>query len=86
MIMIKLKINNVRNNKSLIRKGSTTSVATPCMIDIYETYVIDKDFNLKKVTFYFNGYFSRGKAVVRLPDGFEIKPHSRLRGIFEFRH
>lgn len=40
------------------------------LIDIYETYIIDRDFHLFKQNFYFNGYcirklFSRSKAIYR---------------------
>lgn len=42
-------------------------------IDIYETYLIDKDFNLKSVKFYFNGYFSSAEPKpIKIPNGFHI--------------
>ena len=43
------------------------------IIDLYETYVIDSDYNLKKVKIYFNGYFERSKKSIRLADGFHLK-------------
>lgn len=54
-------------------------------IDIYETWLIDKDFKLKRVLFYWNGYFAHiigGKVL--LPMGFRIKKQSKYLDSFEF--
>lgn len=47
------------------------------MIDIYETYVIDRDFNLYKVKLFFNGYFTGGLTeAIRTAKGFKLKENS----------
>jgi hypothetical protein len=55
-------------------------------IDVYETWLIDKDYNLKAVQFYFNGYrsLSAFKQPITLAKGFGIKPHTALHEAFEF--
>jgi len=63
----------------LQRLGSTSSESQSDMIDIYETMIIDKNFNLKKIEFYWDGYFSSGMGgKIKIPDGFIIKPNSKL--------
>lgn len=58
----------------LVRLGSCGSIITENgkdnIIDLYETYLIDSDYNLKKIKLYFNGYFESGKKTIRLADGF----------------
>ncbi len=56
----------------LRRRGSTKSDKIPEMLDIYETYIIDKDFNIKRIYFYFNGYVAGGTPYVRLANGFKM--------------
>ncbi len=54
---------------SLERKGSVCN-SQKMMIDIYETLLIDKDYNLKTVRFYFNGYFGKENNMIRIADNF----------------
>lgn len=42
------------------------------MIDIYETYVCTPDYKIKKVTFYFDGYFTSDGGTLKVPDGFKF--------------
>lgn len=60
----------------LQRIGSTRN-QNGQMIDIYETYVIDSDYKLYKVKFFFNGYFSGGLTeAIRIAKGFRLKANS----------
>ena len=57
----------------------------PHIIDAYEAYIIDKDFNLKKASFYFNGYAPReDRFTILLPEGFEIPNYSAVRRWYTF--
>ena len=57
----------------------------PHIIDAYEAYIIDKDFNLKKTSFFFNGYAPRGDMfTILLPEGFEIPNYSAVRRWYTF--
>jgi hypothetical protein len=62
----------------LKRKGSTYSETASTMVDIYETFIIDRDYNVKKVLFYFNGHFSMGQPKIKIAKGFKLKSHSLL--------
>ena len=54
------------------------------MIDVYETFIIDKNYNMKKVQFYFNGYFNVcAKNEIKVAKGFKIKSHSLLLNNFD---
>jgi hypothetical protein len=54
-------------------------------IDIYETWLIDKEFNLKSIKFYWDGYFELfGRGAVLLPVGFRIKKQSRHLDNYKF--
>lgn len=57
---------------SLERKGSDCN-SQKMMIDIYETLLIDKDYNLKTVRFYFNGYFGEENNMIRIADNFTLR-------------
>ncbi len=48
------------------------------MIDMYRTYIIDKDFNVKKINLYFNGYFKPGLTEVRCANGFRFNRFCEL--------
>ncbi|GEM_PF-4828660 len=62
----------------LQRLGSTTN-SKGKKIDIYETMLIDKEFSLKKIQFYWYGYFANDRGgIVKIPDGFSIKQNSKL--------
>ena len=69
---------------NLKRLGSTNSNKFRNCIDVYEVLVIDRRFNLKKIRFYFNGYFSSRKGFsIRLPKGFSLDPLSRAAQIYQ---
>lgn len=69
----------------LMRTSSTGAEGISERIDIYETWLIDKDFNLKNIKFYWNGYFENfGGGKVLLPVGFRIKKQSKYLESFEF--
>ncbi len=57
----------------LERRGSTKSESTTNLVDIYETYIIDKDMRVLKLRLYFNGYFDGQNMTVRIPSEFRIK-------------
>lgn len=68
----------------LERRGSTMSENIANVIDIYETYVVDNDYNVKKMYLYFNGYFNRDNRIkVRLANGFRFKKKNLVSDIFE---
>ena len=57
----------------------------PHIIDMYTAYIIDKDFNLKKTSFFFNGYAPReDRFTILLPEGFEIPNYSAVRRRYTF--
>lgn len=63
----------------LKRLKSTYSPSFGVSIDVYETYIIDKNYNIKKIHLYFNGYFSFGSLnSIKLAKGFRLKSHSLL--------
>lgn len=63
----------------LKRLKSVYSPSSGVSIDVYETYIIDKDYNIKKIHLYFNGYFSFGsRNSIKLAKGFRLKSHSLL--------
>jgi hypothetical protein len=67
----------------LVRLGSTASDKIPEMLDIYETYVIDSEFNIKKIRFIFNGYFRPSfMKKIRLAKGFKLKKDNRLEDLY----
>ena len=69
---------------NLRRLGSTSSSKFRNRIDVYEVLAIDRKFNLKKIRFYFNGYFSSQNGfMIRLPSGFRLDPLSRAAQIFK---
>lgn len=64
----------------LERLGSTSGASSKHMIDIYETFVIDKEYRLYKVRFYFNGYIPKWeKPEIRVPVDCLVVPHSLVR-------
>lgn len=68
-----------------LKRFSVGSALQPHIVDVYESYVIDKDFNLKKAKFYFNGYMPHGdgRAII-LPEGFTVAPHSVFHKWYDF--
>ena len=80
----------------LVRLGSCGSVkmenGNDNIIDLYETYIIDSEYNLKKVKFYFNGYFEYFQScaqhyerAIRLADGFHLKSPNNIGTIFKIK-
>lgn len=69
---------------NLKRLGSTNSNNFRNCIDVYEVLAIDKKFHLKKIRFYFNGYFtSQSRYSIKLPKGFRLDPLSEAARIFK---
>lgn len=62
----------------LSRKGSTIGNNSERLVDIYETYIIDSNYNASRIRFYFNGYFNIFNINVKVASGFKIKSHSAL--------
>ena len=68
-----------------MRRYSVSDIHQPHIIDVYEVYIIDKDFNLKKASFYFNGYMPRSdRRSILLPDGFTVRQNSPLQKTYNF--
>lgn len=72
----------------LERKGSIMGASSEHMIDIYETLMIDRDYNLFKLQLYFNSCFidqyeDLPKPELRVPKEFYIVPNDIFADIFE---
>ena len=68
-----------------MRRYSVADPHQPHMIDVYEVYVIDKQFNLKKASFHFNGYMPHSdRRSIILPDGFTVRQNSPLHKTYNF--
>ena len=68
-----------------MRRYSVADPHQPHMIDVYEVYVIDKQFNLKKASFHFNGYMPHSdRRSIILPDGFTVRQNSTLHKTYSF--
>lgn len=68
-----------------MRRYSVSDPHQPHMIDVYEVYVIDKQFNLKKASFHFNGYMPHSdRRSIILPDGFTVRQNSPLHKTYSF--
>lgn len=68
-----------------MRRYSVADPHQPHMIDVYEVYVIDKQFNLKKASFHFNGYMPHSdRRSIILPDGFTVRQNSLLHKTYSF--
>lgn len=68
-----------------MRRYSVADPHQPHMIDVYEVYVIDKQFNLKKASFHFNGYMPHyDRRSIILPDGFTVRQNSPLHKTYSF--
>lgn len=69
---------------NLKRLGCTNSKNFRNCIDVYEVLAIDRKFNLKKIRFYFNGYFtSQSRNSIKLPKGFRLDPLSQVAKLFK---
>lgn len=60
------------------RIGSCTSTSTKNMIDKYETYVIDGEYNIKKVYFYLNNYYDPAHLQIKAASGFRFRAQSSI--------
>ena len=68
-----------------LNRSSVGSALQPHIVDVYESYVIDKEFNLKKIKFYFNGYMPMSSCrTIILPEGFAVAPCSVLHKWYDF--
>ena len=68
-----------------MRRYSVADPHQPHMIDVYEVYVIDKQFNLEKASFHFNGYMPHSdRRSIILPDGFTVRQNSPLHKTYSF--
>lgn len=68
-----------------MRRYSVADPHQPHMIDVYEVYVIDKQFNLKKASFHFNGYMPHSdRRSIILPYGFTVRQNSPLHKTYSF--
>ena len=68
-----------------MRRYSVSDMHQPHIIDVYEVYIIDKKFELKKASFHFNGYMPRSdRRSILLPDGFTVRQNSPLRKTYNF--
>ena len=93
MIISSLKGNNgeiilsyfgVQKYGNLRRLGSTQNNQFRNCIDIYEVLAIDRNFKLKKIRFYFNGYFTpQNNYRIKLPTGFCLDPLSEASQIYQ---
>ncbi len=71
--VVMVKFGKINLFGHLIRKESTSN-SKKQMIDIYETYIIDKEFNLYKVNLFVNGYFTNGLSeAIKIANGFKLK-------------
>lgn len=69
---------------NLKRLGSTNSPSFHNIIDVYEVLLITRKFEIKKLSLYFNGYFTyENKHLIRVPSGFHINPWSEAAGFFK---
>ena len=74
----------VQKYGNLRRLGSTQNNQFRNCIDIYEVLAIDRNFKLKKIRFYFNGYFTpQNSYSIKLPTGFCLDPLSEASQIYQ---
>ena len=74
----------VQKYGNLRRLGSTQNNQFRNCIDIYEVLAIDSNFKLKKIRFYFNGYFTpQNSYSIKLPTGFCLDPLSETAQIYQ---
>ena len=70
----------------LKRIGSKRNTKKDLAIDLYETFIIDKNYNLKRIVFYFNNYITMHdhKPQIKIADGFKINEDSLIINDFDF--
>jgi hypothetical protein len=61
------------------RLGSTSSKSQTHIIDMYETFVISKDYKLHRAVFFFDGYTYRLDPSINIANGFHIRKESQMR-------
>ena len=77
-----IQLNQIYGN--LKRRGSTNSHNFRNCIDIYDVLLITRNFQIKRVRLYFNGYFTReNRYLIKLPQGFHLNPWSEEARIFK---
>jgi hypothetical protein len=68
---------------NLKRRGSTNSHNFRNCIDIYDVLLVTRQFKIKRLRLYFNGYFTReNRHLIKLPKGFHLDPWSEEARIF----
>ena len=69
---------------NLKRRGSTNSHNFHNCIDIYDVLLVTRQFKIKRLRLYFNGYFTReNQYLIKLPQGFHLNPWSEEAQIFK---
>ena len=69
---------------NLKRRGSTNSHNFRNCIDIYDVLLVTRQFKIKRLRLYFNGYFTReNQYLIKLPQGFHLNPWSEEAQIFK---
>ena len=69
---------------NLKRRGSTNSHNFRNCIDIYDVLLVTRQFKIKRLRLYFNGYFIReNRYLIKPPQGFHLNPWSKEAQIFK---
>ena len=69
---------------NLKRRGSTNGHNFRNCIDIYDILLVTRQFKIKRLRLYFNGYFTReNRYLIKLPQGFHLNPWSEEVRIFK---
>jgi hypothetical protein len=69
---------------NLKRRGSTNSHNFRNCIDIYDVLLVTRQFKIKRLRLYFNGYFTReNRYLIKPPQGFHLNPWSEEAQIFK---
>ena len=69
---------------NLKRRGSTNSHNFCNCIDIYDVLLVTRQFKIKRLRLYFNGYFTReNQYLIKLPQGFHLNSWSEEAQIFK---
>ena len=70
--------------ENIKRRGSTNSHNFRNCIDIYDVLLVTRQFKIKRLRLYFNGYFTReNQYLIKLPQGFHLNPWSEEAQIFK---
>ena len=69
---------------NLKRRGSINGHNFRNCIDIYDVLLVTRQFKIKRLRLYFNGYFTReNQYLIKLPQGFHLNPWSKEAQIFK---